>query len=207
MAFVFQRGLAIPVWAVAFVAVALTAPLRPMPPVPVLLGIAVIALTMMAMIQWRRTSRVPVEVRPLRRSDRAHTGIIMTTMSARRRVRTVDSEASAPAPDDALDLIRMDDDGGWQMSRETAVPSALIPGAREPGMLTMLGTSVASAQIPDGPGTMDAATVAERQREGGGAPNQRSSAERSRWNVAHILQEFLMSTRALYGRRFRTNHV
>jgi hypothetical protein len=203
MAFVFQRGLAIPVWAVAFVAVALTAPLRPMPPVPVLLGIAVIALTMMAMIQWRRTSRVPVEVRPLRRSDRARAGIIMTTMSAGRRVRTVDS---APAPDDALDLVRVDD-GGWQMSRDTAVPSALIPGAREPGMLTMPGTSAACAQIPDGLGTMDAATVAERQREGGGAPNQRRSAERSRWNVAHTVHEFLMTTRALYGRRFRTNHV
>jgi hypothetical protein len=205
MAFVFQRGLAIPVWAVAFVAVALTAPLRPMPPVPVLLGIAVIALTMMAMIQWRRTSRVPVEVRPLRRSDRAHAGIIMTTMSARRPVRTVDRATSAP--DDALDLVCVDDGGGWQMSRDTAVPSALIPGAREPGMLTMVGTSPACAEIPDELGTMDAATVAERQREGGGAPNQRRSAERSRWNMAHTLHEFLMSTRALYGRRFRTNHV
>jgi hypothetical protein len=180
MALVFHRGLAIPVWAVVFVAVVVTAPLRPMPPVPVLLGIAVIALTMMAMIQWRRTSRVPVEVRPLRRSDRAHAGIIMTTMSAGRRVRTVDS---APAPDDALDLVRMDDDGGWQMSRETAVPSALIPGAREPGMLTR-GASAPSEQIPDGPGTMEAATVAERQREGGGAPNQRRPAEGSRSNIA-----------------------
>lgn len=205
MALVFHRGVAIPLWAIAFFAVALAAPPRPMPPVTVLLGIAVIALTMMAMAQWRRTSRVPVEVRPLRRSDRAQAGIIVTTISARRRVGAVDRATSAP--DDALDLVRMDDDGGWQMSRETAVPSALIPGAREPGMLTMLRTSAASAQIPDGLGTMDAATVAERQREGGGAPNQRSSAERSRWNVAHTLHEFLVTTRALYGRRFRTNHV
>ena len=189
MASVFHRGFAIPLWAVAFVAVALTAPLRPIPPVPVLLGIAVIALTMMAMVQWRRTSRVPVEVRSTRRSDRAHAGIIMTTMSARRRVRTIDSEASAPAPapDDALDLVRMDDDGGWQMAREAAVPSALIPGAREPGKLTMPGTSAGLAQIPDDPGTMEGATVAERQREGGGAPNQRRPAEGSRSNTTRTM--------------------
>jgi hypothetical protein len=50
----------------------------------------------------------------------------------------------------------------------------IVPGAREPGVLTRLGAPAASVQIiPDGPSTMDAATIAERQREGGGAPNQR----------------------------------
>ena len=44
----------------------------------------------------------------------------------------------------------------------------MIPGAREPGKLTTFG--VVDAIIPDWPKTMDAATTASRQREGGGAP-------------------------------------
>lgn len=57
----------------------------------------------------------------------------------------------------------------------------LIPGEREPGMLTGFGGLAANLPgVPQGPGTMDAATIAERQREGGGAPSQRRPArERS----------------------------
>jgi hypothetical protein len=47
----------------------------------------------------------------------------------------------------------------------------MIPGARESGMLTTFG--VVAAIIPDWPKTMDAATTASRQREGGGAPSER----------------------------------
>jgi hypothetical protein len=100
MAFVFHRGLAIPLWAVAFVAVALTAPPRPIPLITILLGIAVIAFTLMAAV-------------------------------------------------------------------------VLIPGAREPGVLTTFGRPPANVRMPDGPSTMDTATTAERQREGGGAPSRR----------------------------------
>ncbi len=206
MALVFHRGLAVPLWAIAFFAVVLAAPPRPVPPVTVLLGMAVLALTMMAMLQWRR-SRALVHVAPVTRPDRAHAGIIMTTVSARQRGWTVDRAPSAPAPDDALDLVRMDDDGGWQMAREAAVP-ALIPGAREPGMLTTFAAPPASGRIPEEPSTMDATTIAERQREGGGAPNQRRpQGDEPRWNLAHALHQFLTATRALYTRRFRPHHV
>jgi len=53
--------------------------------------------------------------------------------------------------------------------------------------------------IPDGPSTMDAATIAERQREGGGAPSHRRPApERTGWRgLGHRLRQLLMTTRAL----------
>lgn len=55
----------------------------------------------------------------------------------------------------------------------------LIPGARERGTLTPRrpgsgGFASRSTTIPAGEGSMDAATIAGRQREGGGAPDQRT---------------------------------
>ena len=208
MALVFHRGLAVPLWAIAFFAVALAAPPRPMPPVTVLLGIAVFALTMMAMIQWRRPVGARVEVcPPVTGWDRAHPGLIMTGVSVGTRVRTVEPTTTAPAPDDALDLFCRDDDGNWQMAEDPALPTPLIPGAREPGMLTTFGTSPPSAQVPDGWSTMDAATIAERQREGGGAPSQRRPASERSWpNLGHTVHQFVTTMRASYARRLRTNH-
>jgi hypothetical protein len=61
-------------------------------------------------------------------------------------------------------------------------PTSPVPGEREPGVLTASGEVGASTRtIREGPGTMDAATIAERQREGGGAPSQRAPRERARW--------------------------
>ena len=61
-------------------------------------------------------------------------------------------------------------------------PRTLIPGAREPSTLTPRrpgsgGFASRSTKIPAGGGSMDAATIAGRQREGGGAPNQRHSVD------------------------------
>jgi hypothetical protein len=91
---------------------------------------------------------------------------------------------------DAADLLRMDDDGGGRSEagawRPTAadggvfgtdwgVPSGMIPGGREPRPQTRFGGSTTSAPIlSDWP--MSAATIADRQREGGGAPSQRRRA-------------------------------
>ena len=76
----------------------------------------------------------------------------------------------------------------------------LMPGAREPGMLTMFGgLPVSSGIIPDGPSTMDATTIAEHQREGGGAPNQRRPAGAG-WRqngFGHRLHRFLVATGVL----------
>lgn len=101
-----------------------------------------------------------------------------------------------------FDLARLDDDGGWHMARAPAfrrsVPTTrsepsmglsadltqhagayafrvpMFPGAREPGTLTTFG--VPAVVFSGAPIAMDAATIAARQREGGGAPNQRRPA-------------------------------
>jgi hypothetical protein len=89
-------------------------------------------------------------------------------MNARPR-RTVATDIDGP---NEMDLARLDDDGGFR--------TPIIPGAREPVMLTTFGMH--AIVIPDSPTTMDAATIAARQREGGGAPNQRRPAhEGSAW--------------------------
>jgi hypothetical protein len=89
MAIVFRRGLVIPVWAIAFCAVALMAPRHLTPSVSALLGIAVIALTMTAMFGWCR-------------------------------IRTLDEAVDTRALRmDALDLVRTDDDGTWQVPGRT----------------------------------------------------------------------------------------
>jgi hypothetical protein len=106
---------------------------------------------------------------------------------------------------DAADLLRMDDDGG--MGSETGgwhpapargvggagwgIPPGMIPGEREPGPQTRLGGPSTSIRIlSDWP--MSAATIADRQREGGGAPSQRRrpSAE-SGWR--RIWRRFMTS--------------
>jgi hypothetical protein len=85
-----------------------------------------------------------------------------------------------------IDLARLDDDGGGRAAtsappvRDERFKAPMIPGAREPGMLTTFGTP--AVVFPDSPTTMDAVTIAARQREGGGAPNQRRPArEGSAW--------------------------
>ena len=121
MAFVFQRRLAIPLWAAAFFAVALTAPptatLFLMPPTTVFaiaaIGVAAIVLLMPGRIPWLRTSPAPARVLPSKPRNPATPAI---TIAAGTRVRTL-AESNQSTADHALDLERMDDDGGWQMPR------------------------------------------------------------------------------------------
>ena len=58
-----------------------------------------------------------------------------------------------------------------------------MPGQREMTMLTRFGASVAATStIAEGPSTMSLQTIADRQREGGGAPSQRRPPRPgSRW--------------------------
>ena len=124
MAFVFRRRLAIPLWAIACFTVALTAPptatLFLMPPTTVFaiaaVGMAAIVFLMPGSIPSLRTSCAPVRVLPSGRRDQASAAI---TMTAGTGVRTLD-EPNRSEADDALDLVRMDDDGGWQMTRPPA---------------------------------------------------------------------------------------
>ena len=123
MGIVVHRRLAIPLWAVAFFTVALTAP-RPakqvlMPPatlfVMAVVGIAVLIFAMRATVPLA-TSRPVVRAVPGRHRREASVAIAMAAGTC---VRSLD-ERNQSAADDALDLVRMDDDGGWQMPRPPA---------------------------------------------------------------------------------------
>lgn len=75
-----------------------------------------------------------------------------------------------------------------------SLTAPMIPGTREPGVLTTFG--VPDVVIPGGPTTMDAATIAVHQKEGGGAPNQRRRARHSRWNArVQRLRRFATTSR------------
>ncbi len=103
-----------------------------------------------------------------------------------------------PGPRGATDddLARLDDDGGGSQHRSPAspwpvpiavdsvryrpavpygpvehFPTPMIPGAWETTPLTTFG--VPPVVVEDASMTMDAATIAARQREGGGAPSER----------------------------------
>ena len=122
MALMFQRRLAIPLWAIAFFTVAFTAPptatLFMMPPATVFamaaIGIAAIFFLMPGQMSWIPTSRALVRVLPSGHRDQAASAAI--TKAARTGVRMLD-QPNRSLGGDALDLHRMDDDGGWQMSR------------------------------------------------------------------------------------------
>jgi hypothetical protein len=124
MAFVFHRRLAIPLWVIAFFTVALTAPptatLFLMPPTTVFaiaaVGIAAMVFLMPGPVPWLRTPRTPVRVVPSEHRTQASAAI---TIAAGTGVRMLDGPNRSTA-DDALDLLRMDDDGGWQMTRPPA---------------------------------------------------------------------------------------
>jgi hypothetical protein len=84
---------------------------------------------------------------------------------------------------DGVDLARLDDDGGARQQstvhtrppvRDARIRTPMIPGAREPGMLTTFGVIPRFSTGALGP--MDAATIAAHQREGGGAPSERRPA-------------------------------
>jgi hypothetical protein len=115
MGLVFYRRLAIPLWAIALLTVALTAapPATPflMPPttlfVITLLGIAAIIFTMPGVAPWPRMARSVVRAVPSRSQHKTSVAI---RVAARPCVRTLDEPERTA--DDALDLVRMDDYGG-----------------------------------------------------------------------------------------------
>src|SRR5687767_11004389 len=96
MGFVFRRRLAIPLWAVASCGLALTWLPGPFPSLAVVMAVAVSAWLTIAIVR-RMSTRSVVAV-----------GV---------HARTLETAAQRPAEEssDALDLVRMDDDGGWQL--------------------------------------------------------------------------------------------
>jgi hypothetical protein len=112
MALVFQRRLAIPLWAIAFIMVALTVPPRSTLFVIAVVGMAMIIITMPRVVSWHTPRSVARVLSPRQRE----TSSAALTMAAGTYVRTLD-EPKPSTVDDALDLVRMNDDGGWHMAR------------------------------------------------------------------------------------------
>jgi hypothetical protein len=105
----FRCGYGLPIWAAACCAVALTAP----PPVTFLttvLAIGVIASTMPALV--RRFGQLGGDVGVLPTLENCTSlGAIRVPADSRRRSEPMSAHTGA---DDAGDMARMDDDGGWQ---------------------------------------------------------------------------------------------
>ena len=124
MGLVVHRRLAIPLSAIAFFTLALTAPtaatLLLMPATTLFaiaaVGIAAIVLLMPGAMQSWRASRSLVRVLPSGHRDQAGPGIEMTAVIC---VRTLE-EPNQSVADDALDLVRLEDDGGWEIARPRA---------------------------------------------------------------------------------------
>jgi hypothetical protein len=124
MAFMFHRRLAIPLWAIAFFAVAFAASppatLLLVPPttrfVIALAGIAMLVFAVPDAFPWLRTSRSLARVTPSIHRDEPNSGFALDGGSC---ARTPD-EPNWHTAADALDLVRMDDDGGSQMARPPA---------------------------------------------------------------------------------------
>jgi len=121
MGLLVHRRLAIPLSAIAFFTVALTATaavrLLLMPPITVFvvaaLGITALVFLTSGAIPFLRASRSLVRVPPSRKWEQASpriaiAGGIWVSMP---------EQPNRDAVDEELDLVRMDDDGGWQMPR------------------------------------------------------------------------------------------
>jgi len=135
-----------------------------------------------------------VDRRPPHRGNRAHARFQTASTGQREPCaprldeRAVARRVPRSAEDTMIELERLDKDGGRvQTPRQSTTrhdgaygfSTPMIPGAREPGMLTTFGRPVVIRE--DSPVTMDAATIAARQREGGGAPSERRQPRNRSW--------------------------
>ena len=124
MGLLVHRRLAIPLSAIAVLAIALTAPaaatllLMPANTVFVVVALGITAMTFWTSraIPSLRPSRSLARVPPSGHRDQASDGIVVAGGICARTL----EESKRYAADDALDLVRMDDDGGWQMARPPA---------------------------------------------------------------------------------------
>ena len=118
MALVFRRRLALPLWWIVFLTVALA----PSPPARRIL--IVIVGTALIVFVLRVLAR---HMRPLSFRQRDRTTAALS-MDGGTSVRTLDElnmtpAAEPPRADAAIDLVRGDQDGSWQMPRPRSLPA------------------------------------------------------------------------------------
>lgn len=109
MGFVFRRGVSVPLWTIAFGALALGwLPSR----LPAVTAVILIAASAWMIVRGRRLVTRPA-------TEGIHTlstdiGLNIAALSL--QTRTLETATQLPPQSaDALDLVRMDDDGGWRL--------------------------------------------------------------------------------------------
>ena len=125
MALVFRRRLALPLWWIVFLTVALA----PSPPARriliVIVGIALIAFVLRVLA--RRLGSLPLIVPAVspRQRDRTTAALSMDGGTSVRTLEELNTNPAAETPDadEAIDLVRGDEDGSWQMPRPRLVVS------------------------------------------------------------------------------------
>jgi hypothetical protein len=116
MALMFHRRLALPLWVMVLFTLALTAP-PSLALLPILIfGMALMAFTMAGPVPPWRTfpSVVRIVSYGSRQTEPAVSRVVIGTS-----VRAPD-EPNRTTAEDALDLVRLDDDGGWQKAQPPA---------------------------------------------------------------------------------------
>ena len=125
MALVFRRRLALPLWWIVFLTVALA----PSPPARriliVFVGIALIAFVLRMLL--RRLGSLPAIAPAVSPRQRDRTTAALS-LDGGTSVRTLDElnttpAAETPHADEAIDLVRGDQDGSWQMPRPRPLPA------------------------------------------------------------------------------------
>jgi hypothetical protein len=124
----FRSGHAMPLGAVLSCAVALSAPQRARLFLMTLVAVGGIASTLPAIMQRFRPAR-RVVVRPPS-DDAPPPAAIAITTGTRTRTFGEAIVAGATKAEDAADLVRMDDDGGFQMASPSAREEQSFPNVR-----------------------------------------------------------------------------
>jgi hypothetical protein len=113
MAWMYRHGHAIPLWAAAAAAAALSTQPRVTPSVLAFVGVAAVGCAISAFVQRRRRFRPLVEVLPAIEHPPAGADVLITAGAGARMLDEA-LDARHRSVEDAADLIRMDDDGGWR---------------------------------------------------------------------------------------------
>lgn len=111
MAFMFHRGLVIPLWGIAACVVAVSTLPQVWPSVIAVAGIVAAGYTMRALARRLAPSH-PMEVLPAIDEVPARPAGVVVTAGTRTRTIREASYARAERAGDTADLVRMDDDGG-----------------------------------------------------------------------------------------------
>jgi hypothetical protein len=127
MGLVFHGSLATPLWAIAFSAVALSWLPSPLPSVMAVVVIGAAASMMIVMVRRLGTRRPTLAVLPVAGPDAWSAAVALNIVAGGVHVRTLETATQRLAHEssDVLDLVRMDDDGGWRLPSQPSLADTM----------------------------------------------------------------------------------